>query len=321
MTLTPNRPSSWPATSISPPRCPAPNAVSPTPWSAADHAAARFAPPEEHRAVSIALELLAAGDERSRAAERAARAAVLAGEPDTALRTPGSPSRGQQRPMGRVRPATSPSVSDARRKRSKSNSGWPFGELADPHRGPRPDRSRRVQLLAWQVEQRTSWTPTIPASPSTHPRDADERSCRTACPRRRPRRPPTTLSFGSCLHGRLPRRGRRADSPFGCWRPGLYREAARFAERVTNSFQGYTAVPVVLSASIGRLHLVLGELDVAAAVQAEGEQLLERWSPARTPRGSSTPSRILAPGSSTRPHGHARLLDRNHCGRAARPGG
>jgi len=62
---------------------------------------------------------------------------------------------------------------------------------------------------------------------------------------------------------------------------GCYREFADAIRRRVDKLSavGYLRIPVVGLALIGRLRLVLGELDRAAEIQAEGEQLLERLEP------------------------------------------
>ena len=122
---------------------------------AAEHAAARFAAGEQQHALSIVLELLPEDDERAAALhERAARAAILAGDRDAAILHARPAVEGA---VGTDGPRAGVVVAirlGRQAEKVQMNSGWPFGELAAPYRDAVDEASPEgVQLLAWDVDQ------------------------------------------------------------------------------------------------------------------------------------------------------------------------
>jgi hypothetical protein len=252
---------------------------------AADHAAARFAPTEEERAVAIALELLPAGDERSASLhQRGARAAILGENWPQALDH-------ARQAVDEVATSTGPGaacelVVDLGRlaERVEVNAGWRFGQLVDTHRADLdPTGEIGVQLLAWRVTAGEYLDPDNPGIPvdSAERRRMNDLAGRLP-PDRRPRGPsgycyPSAAAMlDDYRHGYT--RVAWIRGPGG---DGYYREVADAIRRRVDKLSavGYLRIPVVGLALIGRLRLVLGELDRAAEIQAEGEQLLERLEP------------------------------------------
>jgi hypothetical protein len=249
---------------------------------AADHAAARFAPTEEERAIAIALELLPAGDERSASLhERGARAAILGENWPQALDH-------ARQAVDEVATSKGPGAAcelvvnlGRLAERVEVNAGWRFGQLVDIHRSDLdPIGELGVQLLAWHVTAGEYLDPDNPGIPveSAERRRMNDLAGRLP-PDRRPRGP-----SGYCYPSAAAmlddyRRGyTRVAWLRGLGGAGYYREFADAIRRRVDklSAAGDLRVPVVGLALIGRLRLVLGELDRAAEIQAEGEQLLER---------------------------------------------
>ena len=252
---------------------------------AADHAAARFAPTEEERAVAIALELLPAGDDRSAALhERGARAAILAQDWSRALDH-------ARQAVDEVATSKGPGAAcelvlklGRLAERVEVNAGWPFGRLVDVHRAELdPIGEVGVQLLAWHVTAGEYVDPDNPGIPVDSPERRRMNDLAGRLPPNRRPRGPTGYCYPSAAA--MLAEYRRGDTRVawirGLGGDGLYREFADAIRRRVDKLSavGYLRIPVVGLALIGRLRLVLGELDRAAEIQAEGEQLLERLEP------------------------------------------
>jgi class 3 adenylate cyclase len=252
---------------------------------AADQAAIRFAPSEELHAVAIALELLPSGDDRERLLhERAARAAILARQWPTAVDHAGVAV--DEMALGNG-PASACELAVALGRLAElveANAGWPFGHLVERHRHAlEPSGVAAVQLLAWDVAEAEYNDPDNPGIATDTPerRRMNDLAGRLP-PDQRPR------GFGGYFYPSAA--AQLADYEQGqtdaAWASALialphYREAADVIRHRVDSLlaSGYWSGAVPLLAMVGRLHLVLGELDRAANIQAEGEQLLERVEP------------------------------------------
>jgi hypothetical protein len=252
---------------------------------AADQAAARFAATEELRAVEIAVELLPPGDERAGALNnRAARAAILAGDWPTAI---GHARVAIQHMAGTTGPDAACELAvvlGRLAERVELNAGWSFGHLARPYRtSVEPTGEIGVQLLAWDVaeaEYRDPHNPGITVDSPERQRMNDLAG--RLPPSQRPAGPggfrhPTAAAMLDGYH-----RGQAELAwSFGFGGPGRYRESADILRASVDQLRasGQFSQALFRMGSLGRLRLVLGELDRAAEIQAEGEQLLDRVEP------------------------------------------
>jgi hypothetical protein len=252
---------------------------------AADQAADRFASTEELRAVTIALELLSSADERyERLHERAARAAILTRQWPVAV-DHARAAIDQIALTGGPEEACEFAVALGRlAELVETNGGWPFGHLVDPYRTELDQKiASAVQLLAWDVAEAEFLDPDNPGITSDSP---ERRRMNNLAGRLPPHSRPGGLS-GYCYPSTA---AKLADYEHGytdaAWSLGLialprYRDVANLLRRRIDSLRAdrYWSVAVSLLGVLGRLHLVLGELDRASEIQTEGEQLLERVEP------------------------------------------
>jgi hypothetical protein len=252
---------------------------------AADDAAGRFAPAEEYQAMVIALELLPPGDERAGGLHmRAARAASLAREwasavdqtraaLDSVAATDGPAAAGELAvSLGRLA------------ERVETNAGWPFGHLAQPyHAALDPAGEIAVQLLAWDVAEAEYLDPHNPGIPVDSPeRQRMNDLAGRLPPGQRPggpagyHYPSAAAMLKDFQHGHT-----GLAWMYGFGGPGHYRESADALRRGIDELRadGFSQLALAYLGSLGRLRLVLGELDQAAEIQAEGDQLLERVEP------------------------------------------
>lgn len=255
---------------------------------AAEHAAARFAPVEEQHAISIALELLPDSDERApELFERAARAAIRAGDRDGAAAHARHAVDAAADASGNLAACALATRLGRYADKVEQNSGWSIGRLADPYRETlEPTGAEAVQLLAWEIEHSEFLDPDNPGiavdSPARH-------QLQELAGRLEPGERPTTYLHPSAAAVLADyRRGRRSLAlRLGFEGPGLYREAAlevrKQIERIDRN--GLVSLAVFMRGSLGRLHLVLGELNIAAELQAEGEELMPRVEPGSNAAG------------------------------------
>ena len=247
---------------------------------AADHAAARFAPAEELQAIAIALDLLPPGDEAAaRLQERAARAAILAGQWAIAIDH-------ARVAVGELYVSDGPTAACALAvalgrlaEQVETNAGWGFGHLADRHLALLdPASETAVQLLAWDVTEAEYHDPDNPGIPVDSPERRRMNSLASQLnPGQRPSGP-----AGYCYPSAAAMLAdyRDADKellwgfPFGG--PGRYREASHALRSGIDELraEGYPRLALILVGMLGRVRLVLGDLDGAAELEAEGEQLL-----------------------------------------------
>ncbi len=249
---------------------------------AAEHASARFAPAEEQHAISIALELLPDSDDRApELFERAARAAIRAGDRDGAVDHARQAIDAVAHTDGERAACVLATRLGRYADKVDLNSGWPFGRLAEPYREALdPTGAEAVQLLAWEIEHSEFLDPDnlgiAVDSPARH-------QLQELAGRLEPRERPTTYLHPSAAAVLADyRQGRRSLALRMCFEgPGLYREAAlevrKQIDRVDRS--GLVSTALFMRGALGRLHLVLGELDAVAEVQAEGEELMPRVEP------------------------------------------
>ena len=250
---------------------------------AADDAAGRFAPAGEYQAVAIALELLPPGDERAGGLhERGARAASLAREWAGAVdqtRAAVDVVAANDGP-----PASWLCLWDAWPSGVETNAGWPFGHLARPYREALdPGGEAAVQLLAWDVAETEYLDPDNPGIPVDSPeRQRMNDLAGRLPPGQRPggptgyHYPSAAAMFKDYQHGHT-----GLAWMYGFGGPGRYRESADALRPGIDELRagGFSQLALAYLGSRGRLRLVLGELDQAAEVQAEGDQLLERVEP------------------------------------------
>jgi hypothetical protein len=257
---------------------------------AADEAGGRYAPTEELQAVTIALELLSTGDERYGPLHlRAARAAILAREWATAL-VHARIAVEQTALVSGPNPACELAVFLGRRAdRVLVNAGWSFGQLADGYQAVLdPGGETMVQLLAWKVQEGEHFDPDNPGIAAESPGRQRMNDLAERLPaRQRPsgpggyRYPSAAKMLSDYNHG-----AELAWSlSFGG--AGHYREAADRIRADVDNFRavGYVSMAAWGLGMLGRILLVLGELDRAAEIQREGEQLLERLEPGSNPAG------------------------------------
>jgi hypothetical protein len=252
---------------------------------AADQAAARFAPTEEFEAVVIALELLSSADDRYvPLRERAARAAILAGHRTEALDHARAAVEVSAVTMA---PETACELAVALGRlaqRIEVNGAWPFGHLVDQYRATLdPTGEVAVQLLAWEVGEGEYLDQDYPGVPVDSPerKDMNARAARLS-PTERPRGPagycyPSAAAMlDDYQHGHA-----ELAWSLGFSGPGRYRDAADVLRRTVDRLLVIGSVRSALwgLGLLGRLRLILGELDEADAIQAEGERLLERVEP------------------------------------------
>jgi hypothetical protein len=253
--------------------------------AAANQAAARFAATEELQAVSMALELVATADERSDSLhERGARVAILASQWPLAIEharvavdrtadTAGSAGACELAvELGRLA------------ERVEANAGWPFGHLVDQDRSTLdPGGEMAVQLLAWDVAEGEYLDKDNPGIPVDSPRRQKMNDLASRLPaRQRPAGP-----AGYCYPAAAAmlddyQQGQTRLAWFlGFGGPGRYRESADILRASIDRLCaiGYVSLALWGLGQLGRLRLVLGELDRVAEIQSEGEQLLERTEP------------------------------------------
>ena len=255
---------------------------------AAEHARARFAPVEEQHAILIALELLPEDDERALALfERAARAAIRAGDRDGAVVHAHHAVDAAAVVEGNREACVLATRLGRYADKVEQNSGWSFGRLAEPYREALdPTGAEAMQLLAWEIEHAEYLDPDNPGiavdSPARH-------QLQQLAGRLEPGERPTTYLHPSAAAVLADyRQGRHSLAlRLGFEGPGLYREAAlevrKQIERIDRN--GLVSLAVFMRGSLGRLHLVLGELDIAAELQAEGEELMPRVEPGSNAAG------------------------------------
>jgi hypothetical protein len=252
---------------------------------AADQAAARFAATEELQAVEIAVELLPPGDERVPALhERAARAAIVARQLPVAVDHAGvavdktALTSGPERAcelavaLGRVADLV------------RTNAGWLFGHLVERYRSALDQSAApAVQLLAWEVAEAEFLDPDNPGIATDSP---ERRRMNDLAGRLAPNERPGGLS-GYVYPSSAAQLAdyERGYTEAAWWSaliaPRRYRELADLLRAKVDWFgaNGYWSMVVALLGFLGRLHLVLGELDRAAELMAVGEQLLDRVEP------------------------------------------
>ncbi len=249
---------------------------------AAEHASARFAPAEEQHAISIALELLPDSDDRAAVLfERAARAAIRTGDRDGAVAHARQAIDAAARTDGSGAACVLATRLGRYSDKVDLNSGWSFGRLAEPYREALdPTGAEAVQLLAWDIEHSEFGDPDNPGiavdSPARH-------QLQELASRLEPGQRPTTYLHPSAAAVLADyRQGRRSLALRLCFEgPGLYREAALEVHKQIDQVDraGLVSMAVFMRGALGRLHLALGELDAAAELQAEGEELMPRVEP------------------------------------------
>ena len=252
---------------------------------AADHAAAQFAANEEHQAVEIALELVGQDDERLRAlCDRAARAAVLSGDWRAAV---GHARRSVDLALAAGGPEAACRLAVEIGRLAETvevNAGWPFGHLVDEQRSSIDSGGEvGVQLLAWEVAETEFLDPDNPGIPAESLlRHRMNDLAGLLPPGQRPTGPGGYLYPSAAAYLEDYRAGFSAlGIGMSFTGPGLYREAIAVIRRRIDILTtiGHGALAVYYLGLLGRIHLVLGDLDRAAHNQAEGEPLLERVDP------------------------------------------
>jgi hypothetical protein len=253
--------------------------------AAADHSAARFAATEECQAVAIALELLSPGDDRVAALhQRAARAASLAADWAAAIDHARAAADRVADTDGPVAASELLVALGRLAGHVEVNAGWPFAHLAEPYRQAlEPGGETAVQLLAWHVAEAEYLDPDNPGIPVDSPerRRMNDLAERLA-PSQRPGGPAGYRHRSSAAILDDYRKGQTELAwVFGFGGPGRYREAADLLRATVDQLcsAGFLSLALFAMGSLGRLQLVLGELDRAADIQAEGEQLLARVEP------------------------------------------
>ena len=249
---------------------------------AVEHAADRFAPAEEQHALQIALELLPEGDERARALfERAARAAIRAGDHNAAAVHARQAIDARAQTDGPLAACVLATQLGRYADKVELNSAWSFGQLADPYRDALdPTGAEAVQLLAWEIEHSEFLDPDNPGIAVDSPA---RRHLQELASRLEPGQRPTTYLHPSAAAVLADyRQGRRSLAMRLVFEgPGLYREAALEIRKQIDHVDRTGLVPmgVFMRGALGRLHLTLGELDAAAQLEAEGQELMPRVEP------------------------------------------
>jgi class 3 adenylate cyclase len=252
---------------------------------AADHAAARFAPAEEYQALAMALELLSAGDDRVGALhERAARAASLCAEWASAI----DHARAAVDLVAAIEgPVAGSELGVALGRLAEdveTNAGWPFGHLVERHRATLDEAGETaVQLLAWEVAEAEYLDPDNPGIPVDSPeRQRMNDLAGRLSPSQRPGGPGGYhWPSAAALLDDYQQGQTRLAVFFSFGGVGRYREAIDVTRRTIDELRagGYSRRAVWLIGLLGRLRLILGDLDSAADLQSEGEQLLDRVEP------------------------------------------
>jgi tetratricopeptide (TPR) repeat protein len=248
--------------------------------TAADQAAARFAATEELQAVEIALELLLPDDERiGPLHERAANAATLAADWPTAIEHAQITIAHAERtkdPLSAVRLAIRlGTLAD----QLEPNAGWAYAHLTAPYQLELdPASPEAVQLLAWEVSEAEYLDPDNPGIAVDSPQRRHLNALADALPP--PDRPPFYFpSSASALLDRLRTQGDLIWYEYVT--VGRYRQALTALRALVDELLSLGGVGLAYAGlgMLGRLHLVLGELDRARDVQAEGEHYLPRVEP------------------------------------------
>jgi hypothetical protein len=246
----------------------------------ADQAAARFAATEELQAVQIAVELLLPGDERTGGLhERAAHAATLAAYwPDAiehAQLAMAEADRAKD-PRGAVHLAIRLGILA---DRVELNAGWAYAHLAAQYQSTLdPASPEAVQLLAWAVSEAEFLDPANPGIAVDSPERRRMNALAEALP---PEDRPMAYIAPSAAVLLDGLGGRDYLQWFGYVGVGRYREAVDslrwWIDHLLGS--GLIGLTVFGLGNLGRLHVVLGELDRAGEVQAEGASYLPRIEP------------------------------------------
>jgi hypothetical protein len=169
-------------------------------------------------------------------------------------------------------------------QRVEVNAGYQFGRLVEHQRSALdPTGEAAVQLLAWEVSDAEFRDPDNPGIPFDSPerRRMNELAGRLP-PKQRPRGPGGYWYPSAAALLDDYRQGQSAlEWNLGFDGPGLYREGADALRAAVDRLRvaGNFSLAVWALGLLGRLRLVLGELDRVAEIQTEGARLLERVEP------------------------------------------
>ena len=252
--------------------------------AAAEHAASRHLAAEEFAALALAVELADANDDRVPGLHaRAAQAALLAGsELDTVLSHADAALRSTAEREGPEAACRAAVALGRLAERMDMTAAWSVGRLVDSQlRALDPHSEWSVQLRTWQLNEAEYRDPTNPGTPMDSPL---RRQLNAAAVQLEPRqRPAHWLTFPSsrALLEDYATHGGRPPGPMLAYLVGDYRAAVgSLRSSVDRALQrGLVPTAVWHLGMLGRVHLVLGDLDAAARAQAEGEALLDRVEP------------------------------------------
>ena len=249
--------------------------------AAADQAAARFAASEEYLALSMALDLLLDGDSRAGVLhERAAQAAILSGERmNEALehaRVAIEEADLGNGPVDAVHVAIRLGLLAGR---AELHAGWAFGHLAARYVASLDEASREaVQLLGWDLEEAEFLDPDNPGIMVDSPARRRMNALAESLP---PGDRPQEYLPSSAETSWEYLRSHRDNRWWGYVRIGRYRQAAEALRDLADEAlrSGLVGLALHCLGNLGRLFVVLGELDRAAETQTEGERYLPRVDP------------------------------------------
>jgi hypothetical protein len=165
--------------------------------------------------------------------------------------------------------------------RVETSRGWAFGKLVAAHRTALDESGvEAVQLLAWEVEEAEYLDPDNPGISVASP----ERGYMNAMAEQlAPRDHPTAYHYPSAAAVLDDyRAGHRAlVVRMAFTGPGLYTETVKSLGPIINhlSATGQIGREVFMLGLLGRLQLVLGDLDAAAETERQGEELVPRLEP------------------------------------------